>query len=516
MSDSTLAPAGRKHSVLFRLFKFLGLGFGVLLLLTLAAWLFENWRGARSWKAFRAVWESKGERFDLAAFKPPPVPDEQNFALTPLLAPMLDYQRRPGRPVQWRDPVGKDMAQALGNPFKSSGRDHKVPPMGQWQSATFVDLEVWRDYFAGNTNFPFANQAKNPAQDVLTALGKFGPELDELANAARTRPQSAFPVHYEETFNALLPHLATLKGLSQIIRLRALARLAAGQKAEALRDIELGLRFAESVKTEPTIISQLVRIAIVQLVTQPAWEGLARHQWSEEQLAELQSKLANIRILEDYGRAIRGERVMVNTAIEDLKSGRTPLSALSEGFGIGQGYAGAFLSRLIPGGWHRLNQVTLNRLYQERSLPLVDVDKHRVYVEQTNAADDVPELKQFGLHNVFARLLFPAMSKCATKFANAQTTLDLAVVACALERHHVANGSYPEQLDPLVPRYIAKIPTDVISGDLLHYRRTSLNQFVLYSIGWNQTDDGGETPIHKPGNAPDPKEGDWVWRYEVQ
>ena len=509
-----MAPAGRKRSFLAQMLKFASFGTCVLLLLALAAWLFENWRGASAWKAFRTEWESKGERFDLAAFKPPAVPDEQNFAMTPLLAPMLDYQRRPGRPAQWRDPVGREMAQALGSPFKGSGHA-KVPPMGQWQSATFVDLDAWREFFDGNTNFPFAKQAKSPAQDVLTALAKFGPELDELANAARTRPQSAFPVHYEESFNALLPHLATLKGLSQITRLRAVARLTAGQKAEALQDIELGLRLAESVKTESTLISQLVRMAIMQLTMQPVWEGLARHQWSEEQLAGLQSALANIRILEDYGRTIRGERAFGNAALEEIKNGRTPLSALGDSLGM-EGYVGSFASRLIPGGWYRLNQVLLNRLYQERCLPLVDVGKHRVYVEQTNGADDVPELKQFGIHNVFARLLFPQMSKCATKFANAQATLDLAVVACALERHRLANGSYPEQLDPLVPRYIAKIPTDVISGELLRYQRTGPGQFVLYSIGWNESDDGGEIPNHKPGNAPDLKNGDWVWRYEVQ
>jgi hypothetical protein len=513
MSDSTMVPTGRKRSLLVQLLKFASLGFSALLLLALAAWVFENWRGARAWDAFRAEWESKGERFDIAASKPPPVPDEQNFALTPLLAPMLDYHRPAGRPVQWRDSVGKDLAQALGQPFKNSG-GAKVPPLGQWQSATFADLEAWRDYFAGNTNFPFARQAKNPAQDVLTALGKFGPELDELGVAARTRPQSVFPIHYEETFSALLPHLATLKGLSQIVRLRAVARLSAGQKAEALQDVELCLRLAESVKNEPTLISQLVRIAIIQMGMQPIWEGLARHEWSEEQLARLQSMLANSRILEDYGRTIRGERALGNAAIEDLKSGRMPMSALDEGPGITGGHA--FLSRFIPGGWYRLNQVTLNRLFQERSIPLVDAGKHRVYVEQTNGADEAPVLKEFGIHNVFARLLFPAMSKCAMKFANAQTTLDLAVVACALERHRLANGSYPEQLDPLVPRYMAKIPTDVISGDLLHYHRTSPNQFVLYSIGWNQTDDGGDMPVRKPGNTPDPKDGDWAWRYEAQ
>jgi hypothetical protein len=52
----------------------------------------------------------------------------------------------------------------------------------------------------------------------------------------------------------------------------------------------------------------------------------------------------------------------------------------------------------------------------------------------------------------------------------------------------------PETLDALAPQFIEKIPHDIIGGQPLHYRRTNDAEFLLYSIGWNETDDGGQYP----------------------
>jgi hypothetical protein len=258
-----------------------------------------------------------------------------------------------------------------------------------------------------------------------------------------------------------------------------------------------------------------VRIASLQIVLQPVWEGMARHQWSETQLVELQSVLANIRLLDDYGRTIRGERAFSNMLIDELRTGRH----LNLNDVLGDGNGGTVISsasRFVPSVWFYQNQLTLNRLYQERCLPLVDAAKHRVYVRQTREAEDVPELKSNGVYSIFARLLFPAIAKTAAKFAYGQTAVDLATVACALERHRLANGRYPEQLDLLVPRFIARIPNDVITGEPLKYRREADGTFVLYSVGWNEADDGGEPALTKSGAAAEPNQGDWVWRYPAK
>ena len=91
-----------------------------------------------------------------------------------------------------------------------------------------------------------------------------------------------------------------------------------------------------------------------------------------------------------------------------------------------------------------------------------------------------------------------------------------------MERYRLAHGEYPESLDALAPQFIAKVPHDIINGQPLHYRREvnapspsgygdAGGQFVLYSVGWNEKDDGGEVAFTK--GWVDIYAGDWVWKY---
>jgi type II secretory pathway pseudopilin PulG len=118
----------------------------------------------------------------------------------------------------------------------------------------------------------------------------------------------------------------------------------------------------------------------------------------------------------------------------------------------------------------------------------------------------------FNFFNFFARLLLPSLGSFAQKAAYNQSSVNFVRVAIALEHYRLAHGEFPESLDALAPQFIAKLPHDIINGQPLHYRRTSDGQFVLYSVGWNETDDGGEIGPNKYGTA-DISKGDWVWRY---
>jgi hypothetical protein len=125
------------------------------------------------------------------------------------------------------------------------------------------------------------------------------------------------------------------------------------------------------------------------------------------------------------------------------------------------------------------------------------------------------DLKRPSLYNLFERMLLPAPGRLVTRFANAQAYVALARVAIALERYRLAHGEYPETLDALVPQFIAKLPRDVINGQPLKYRRTNDGAFVLYSVGWNETDDGGWVAVTKNGHV-DWENGDWVWQYPAK
>jgi hypothetical protein len=106
---------------------------------------------------------------------------------------------------------------------------------------------------------------------------------------------------------------------------------------------------------------------------------------------------------------------------------------------------------------------------------------------------------------LLAEVGIPNFSKACIAAARYQTEVNQAQIVCALERYRLANGDYPEALDALAPQFMQKIPHDVIGGQPLHYRRTTRQKFRLYSVGWNETDEGGV-----PGS--DRAQGDWVWK----
>jgi hypothetical protein len=93
-----------------------------------------------------------------------------------------------------------------------------------------------------------------------------------------------------------------------------------------------------------------------------------------------------------------------------------------------------------------------------------------------------------------------------------ETARRLTVTAIALKRHQLRHGRYPETLAGLAPGFLAAVPVDPWSGRPLCYRLTPQGGFILYSVGVDGVDDGGDaTP---PGNstAPDLWSGrDVVW-----
>jgi len=170
--------------------------------------------------------------------------------------------------------------------------------------------------------------------------------------------------------------------------------------------------------------------------------------------------------------------------------------------------------RWMPSAFFYQNQLAFARMYEQLVLPLVDLTNRTVSVAayRTSEADIKQQIKHYSPYTVQALMVFPAVGKSVMKFAMVQAQVDLARVACALERFRLARGNYPETLDALAPQFIEKLPHDIINGQPLHYRRTDDGQFVLYSVGWDEKDDGGKIILTKNGTV-DREKGDWVWQY---
>ena len=147
-----------------------------------------------------------------------------------------------------------------------------------------------------------------------------------------------------------------------------------------------------------------------------------------------------------------------------------------------------------------LEQLHYCRLFQLQLNGAFDVEKKQVFPKQiesnTNALEQAfagrnPFTTICTRHQLLAVILLPSLHKIPMRAAAAQTAMDEAAIACALERYRLANGQFPETLEALVPQFISQLPNDVISGEPYKYHRTNDGQFVLYSVGWNEKDDGG-------------------------
>ncbi len=508
--------------------------FGVACFATLIALFYaeEDWRGKHDWEKFKREWEAKGERFGPAAVIPPQVPDDRNFAMAPVFDAVNKLMNEQWR-AQHRNPhQGTDGDQSewdtnLVNPLEmplSENGENPTNGIGDWRKSTVSDLGSWQQYYrelAAKTNeFPVPLQPQTPAQDVLLALSHYDSTIEELHLAAQL-PDSRFPISYDMAPPAdiLLPHLGNLKQGARVLQLRALAELQNGQSDKALADVKLILRLSDSMRIEPFLISHLVRIAIVNIALQPVWEGLVAHLWSETQLAELDSELAKLDLLADYQTAMRGELMLCE--IGDIEYLRQFPAEASDLMGEAAGDSAAQgLQRIvwlaIPSGWFYQNELGCARTMLEDYLPTADIEQRMVRpVDARRAGSAVAdELKHSTPYNLIVRMLVPALSSAVKRPAYGQESVDLTRTAIALERYRLAHGAYPESLDALVPQFIAKLPHDIINGQPLHYRRTADGQFVLYSVGWNETDEGGVVGFTKGGSV-DINKGDWIWSSSV-
>ena len=506
----------------WRLLRWTLITFAVLATLIAVLITEENWRGKHDWEAYQREAAARGDNLDVASVIPPPVPDDQNFFCAPIVAEALASERQTEM-----EPSARAATNAVNRMDFSLWRGDiakEINQGGSWQKATLTDLGQWqtafRNYAAtpeGKTNgFPVPMQPQTPATDVLLALSVFDPALEELRQAS-LRPYARIPLNYGNDFEAateLLPWLANLKRSAQFLELRIQAEQQCNQGAEALADTELLLRLTDTAREQPFLISQLVRMAMMTLVIQPIYEGLAQHTWTDAQLSDLEQALAGEDYLAGYQFTMRGEKIFALDTIERQRITREIRSVVDQN---GSSRMVTNSLRWMPGAYFYQNELAFARMHQRLIMPLVDTTNRTMSPAALRRAQEEwkSQSKHYSPYQVQAQGVFPAIAKSVEKFAFVQASIDLARVACALERYRLAHAEYPAALDALAPQFIQQVPHDIINGQPLHYHLTNDAKFVLYSVGWNEKDDGGTVALTKQGTV-DRENGDWVWKYPVK
>ncbi|HWL51810.1 MAG TPA: hypothetical protein VNQ90_05215 [Chthoniobacteraceae bacterium] len=424
----------------------------------------DSYRSQRAWEKHRAAAVARGVEYDFTRFAPAPVPDEKNFAATPFFRELLSAD----------EAAQKEMAERL-----------KLHP---------------------------ADEATTLPSDRLKAVRRYDALLDEISRAAK-RPAAVFPLRYDQLGLLSLPHALPLIRLAQLYQFRSKALLANGLPEEAAADLLTLFRLAKHGGAhDPIVIMNLVETTLFSYAMEIYWEGLISRQWPDATLLQVQARLQDFDFLLNGQKAYQGARADYVSQVELIL--RSPSEAKIKAQPL---YDEAYqkIARAKPfKGWVYQNLMHGDHLFEKHLIASLDPAARRVapkeekiiqrWFERATRTSDASRL-------LAASVSIPLQGS-ARRFAYAQTVADLGVVATALERYHRRGNSYPETLAALVPTFLEALPHDLVTGEPLHYRRTENGRFLLYSVGWNGTDDGGRTFFSKQKRRffTLPK-GDWIW-----
>jgi len=481
------------------------LGFVVgIIVLVILFYVEEDWRAAHEWAALKTKWEAKGVSFDRHAYAPESIPDDQNLAAIPLFE-----QESPPDGSPDKQPL------KLRKAFRLDQSGYEPPQTGSWMKGEPLNMAKIQETIG--KLYAKAFKDSTPPANTLAQLEALHPVLAELREASKTHPLCRFDEDYEIALPAGRPLmlLTSQLAVSKMLNLHANLALMDHQPDLALADLKVNFNLMSGMRRDPSLIAGLVGIAMNAIATSAIYHGLVLHAWNNAQLVDLESELRSIDFLQNHQSVMRGEAVAEIAPTIDFTKKNMPkyLTGMTsdEPFIMNK-----TIVSLWPSGWLDFNKVSAVNMVLSNSA-VADPKSHRVFTDQSDDLQNkYKEFEERG--DVEAPWNFLYLIMCGpvlnstVKFAQAQVWVDETRIACALERYRLAHNAYPSSLDALAPTFIAEVPHDIITGDPYHYQLHPDGTFLLYSVGWNQTDEDGQIVYKK--DAPtqiDYAQGDWPW-----
>ncbi len=310
-----------------------------------------------------------------------------------------------------------------------------------------------------------------------------------LLHQAGTLSKSRYPIDLTQGALTDLKHLSKVRSCAIALKWEALWRADKNDPATA-KSIQAGLALGRSLKSEPTLISQLVRIAIHTITCASLERGVNQIKFSDEQLTALGSSLHEADDTTPMSHALAGERA---TFIENFrataktqKAGNPSPDSTDEPLDMGQ-----FQKHLGLLRWTGIFERDLR--FWLTSMETNIAVAARLAPESLTMANLIgaQSLKARINFHIMSGLLLPDLGKVIVRAADDSARLRVAETALAIERFRLAHqNQLPDSLAALVPAYLKTVPTDPFDGQPLRYQGREKG-YVVYSIGTDLKDNGG-------------------------
>lgn len=305
---------------------------------------------------------------------------------------------------------------------------------------------------------------------------------------------------------------------AQWLSIDAFDALKAGEDERALANVHAIFQLAQLHKNEPVLVNQMIRIAIAGLGLEVIWGAVQNDNWSDRQLAAMQSNCESIEPLKALEAGILGERAITSSLADAVRHGyvnnvRADLRVLSPD-DTPRNLTWRLLLRMNLDG----NELLLLQYHQKCLEVIRALQKGGSWValgEELKRAHEKIEARGEGLNRyryLVALILSVNMEKAGRTTIRNETRRQLTVTAIGLKRFQLRHGKLPSDLSGLVPEYLSAIPIDPMNGEPLHYRPNSDGSFALWSVGEDGADNHGDPNPPSPVKELDIWSGrDAVW-----
>lgn len=346
-----------------------------------------------------------------------------------------------------------------------------------------------------------------------------------------------------EGFLMRMPHLPPVKTVAQWLCAENQSALHHGEHSRAVKALLAQLRLPKVLADDHLTISELMRCALVSITRSFAWETLHSEDWTEAELAELQQACAELQFLFPVVRAMKEELAVTDGAFQRV--GRSHDETVQTLYGLAKAFpvpdadrpawerglrnlfgsddAARFLkeqvyARIWRFAW--LDQAACRHLERQQALTAIADRALEVRSAQQINKEDLARFEdEQRPRGFYDRLRYPAplfrvaiADHALTRAMRAETERSLMLSAIAVKRRALQRGFPPGSLSSIVPELLPEVPLDYLDGKPIRYRRTAgtvfqpdgpegsqpqfrKHAFLLYSVGDNGTDDGGNSML---------------------
>lgn len=369
-------------------------------------------------------------------------------------------------------------------------------------------------------------------------IGAFKLLRETLPELRRDLTNRAFVVSldYDQGYELGQQHLTNYRRAGHALTADTVLALHEQRLDEATENLVAGAALVRLMKEERNPISQMTRIAAAANLQSATWEALQADGWTDAQLGTIQVGWEPPDFMEGVVQACAMDRAMMCMLYDsDRYSNRTLMALLQDAVPSDDAAAasGNLVTELLNGlgeasrpvraslqvavwrvAWADQDQL----FYCEYAQRLIEAGRKTVadrkwasdHFADKAADDDQPRsvMRAYDRDRFpVSAAILPSTGLGMDKAIHAEVLREQTLAAIALKRYQLRHGRLPENLAALVPEFLREVPHDWYNGERLHYRPNPDGTFLLYSVGQNGRDDGGDPSSIEDSSVP----RDLVW-----